>query len=251
MPRGEPIQALVRGLEILEAVNRSAHGLSLSQIAERTGLKTTTAHNLVRTLIHKDYLSKQSHPVRYRVGSAVASLIRDFSGSSFLDRGAEVLKAFVARETSADALITEYVHGEVAVRIQVRPERPTTVERPRDRTMHPYGSASAVMFHALLSDEEREAFGQRHPFWEFGAHLWGSEDEFEVAVARARERQLAAPWKRKHHGKFPVAAPVLGPHNEPIAVFGASIPSETLEEGGRRAFVNAVRATAEELSEKN
>lgn len=251
MPRGEPIQALVRGLEILEAVNRSEHGLSLSEIASQTGLKSTTAHNLVKTLIHKEYLTKQIQPVRYRSGAAVASLIRDFCGSSFLERSGEVLKAFVAREKGSDALITEYVHGEAAVRIHVRPQRPTTVERPRDRTMHPYGSATAVMLHALLPDEDRVAFRQRHPFWEFGAHLWESEDDFELAVAQTRENQISVPWKRKHHGKFPAAAPVLGPNNELLAVFGASIPCEKLNDRRRRAFVNAVRKTAEELSEEN
>ncbi len=250
MPRGEPIQALVRGLEILEAVNRSEHGLALGEIAQQTGLKNTTAHNLVRTLIHKNYLTKQNQPPRYQTGSAMGSLMRDFCVSSLLDQGGEILKAFVSREPEADALISEYLHGEVAVRIQVRPERPKLVERPRDRAMHPYGSASAIMFHALLPHEERMAFLKRHPFWEFGAHLWENEEVFEGIVAQARERLWSVPWKSKHHGKFPVAAPVFGTHHELLAIFGASLPSEGLNEKRRRAFVNAVKKTAAELSER-
>ncbi len=248
MAGGEPVQALIRGLDILEAVNRSDRGLSLAEIASATGLKTTTAHNLVRTLILKGYLVKQTKPVRYRTGEALQELVRESCESSLLKRSATVLRSLVQREPKAGVLLSEYLRGEVLVRLQVHPERPGVVQRPHGRTMHPYGSASALLLHAYLPAVEQQAFMERHPFWEHGAHIWKTEDALHTAMAETRKRGVAVPWRRKKRGEFAVAAPVLRPNHELVAILGASQPAEGLKADRRSAFIAAVKEAAAELS---
>ena len=56
MPGSLPVQSVFRALEILELVAKNVDGMTLDEIASRTGLNKTTAHNLA-LLAHLDRLA--------------------------------------------------------------------------------------------------------------------------------------------------------------------------------------------------
>jgi len=64
-----PVEALHRGLSILEILSAdlSGAGVSLAEVAERMGLKRTTSHNLLKTLCLCGY-AENSGGGRYRTG---------------------------------------------------------------------------------------------------------------------------------------------------------------------------------------
>jgi DNA-binding IclR family transcriptional regulator len=68
------IQCVIRASDILRLVSRSADGLTLQRVANSLGLKSSTAHNLLRTLVAEGLLEKAPHPPRYVLGPGVASL---------------------------------------------------------------------------------------------------------------------------------------------------------------------------------
>ncbi|MFW5857046.1 MAG: helix-turn-helix domain-containing protein, partial [Planctomycetota bacterium] len=72
MPRGDLVQSVGKALDLLELLG-DAGELRLADLCERTGLKSPTAHNLVRTLASRGFVEKRPGG-RYRVGPAVAAL---------------------------------------------------------------------------------------------------------------------------------------------------------------------------------
>ena len=67
-----PVEALRRGLAMLELL--SEHGaLSLSELAAKMGLKRTTAHNLLKTLVMCGYAANDGDGV-YRLGGKIRRL---------------------------------------------------------------------------------------------------------------------------------------------------------------------------------
>lgn len=246
MPSNKPVQALVRGLEILEAVNRNPQGASLAEIAATTGLRSTTAHNLVRTLAQKGYLARAERPVRYHTGPAVEQLIREYTESSLLTRCSAAMDELGARFPGADVILSEYLHGQVAVRLHRRPGNAGKVERAYGRTMHPYGSASGLLLQAFLSAEELAAFRQRLPFWEHGAHLWKTEAALAAVLDSTRQDRVAVPPLDSQ--LFVCAAPVLRPNHALAAVLGASMPAAAITEPQREALVQDLKETALRLS---
>lgn len=63
MPGYEYIQSVSRALDILELLANSSKGLKLQHVASGLGVKRQTAHNLLRTLVHKGFVRKHSPPL--------------------------------------------------------------------------------------------------------------------------------------------------------------------------------------------
>jgi DNA-binding IclR family transcriptional regulator len=59
-PQRDGIQVLSRSFAILRALEGSTEGLSLSQIADRTGLPRSSVHRLVRALDHEGFVAPAS-----------------------------------------------------------------------------------------------------------------------------------------------------------------------------------------------
>src|SRR5882757_6229444 len=77
MPHNELIQSLLRAVDVIELVAQSERGLSVGEVCNSLGLKQPTAHNLIRTLIARDFVEKTTSPVRYRLGPAVTRLAEE------------------------------------------------------------------------------------------------------------------------------------------------------------------------------
>lgn len=71
---GRTIQSVDRALSVLEEVAGEADGLSLSRIAERTGLNASTCHHLISTLVQRGYLIHLSRSRGYALGPKIREI---------------------------------------------------------------------------------------------------------------------------------------------------------------------------------
>lgn len=81
--RGVPIRAASRTLFILQVVNQST-GLTMKQIADRTGLPYPTVRRIVYTLVHDHFLQRDEPTKRYSPTELVTSLSHGFQDHSVL-----------------------------------------------------------------------------------------------------------------------------------------------------------------------
>jgi IclR family pca regulon transcriptional regulator len=70
----KPVEALIRGLEILEALSANPPGLRLKEVTELTGLPKATAYRILQTLIAKNYVHYFTDSGEFRLGPKVMSL---------------------------------------------------------------------------------------------------------------------------------------------------------------------------------
>ena len=68
------IDALERGLSVLEVFSREAPSFSMTEIAERAGLSKSTAFRVIHTLDELGYLKRDPETKRYRPGLKVLRL---------------------------------------------------------------------------------------------------------------------------------------------------------------------------------
>lgn len=68
------IQSVERALTILELVAGERIGLSLSEMAERSGLNTSTCHHLAATLVTRGYLAQNGRSRGYVLGNRLNEL---------------------------------------------------------------------------------------------------------------------------------------------------------------------------------
>jgi DNA-binding IclR family transcriptional regulator len=108
------------------------------------------------------------------------------------------------------------------------------MQRPQGTTFHPYANASGLVLMAFLPQDEALALRERYPFYEFGAHLWGSVDAFSAYLDDVRELGYAVPPFPDQVG-FRAAAPVHDARGTVLGAVGASV--------GGRSDADTVRLT--------
>jgi DNA-binding IclR family transcriptional regulator len=215
------IQSVSRAIDILEAVAGAEAGLRLSEIADATGLKANTAHNLAGTLVQRGYVEKVDGPL-YRLGPAAARLSERSSRSGFVAAGAEALREAVQQAPQATWVLSERMGGQIVVVLRMSPDRPGVLQRPQGTTFHPYANASGLALMAFLPEGEVLALREQHPFYEFGAHLWGTIGELNEFLDDVRDRGYAVPPFPDQAG-FRAAAPVRDRHGNVLGAFGGSM----------------------------
>jgi DNA-binding IclR family transcriptional regulator len=245
MAHSELVQSLSRGLRIITVLAASDEGLALRDVSETMGLKPPTAHNLLRTLCAEGFAAK--HDGRYTLGPAIRRISTGGAGGEWRARADDVVRSLFRKIGGATVSLAEAAGDDISVSVRISPERPGLVEHPRGESMHPYGTGTALVFQAFWREEVRAAYRARHRFWEYGAHLWDTEERLEKTLSRIRRRGYTAEKIRGRH-TLPVAAPVFSRSNQLIGVIGAGIPQKERTARRKKRCIDAVLAAARDLS---
>ena len=246
MANSDLVQALCRGLDILTAVGAADDGLRLGEVAGQLGLKPSTAHNLVRTLVARGYLRRDPDG-RLRVGPAVGRLHEQQADRLLLHQAAAAMQDLALRFPRMTLTFAEIAGSEVAFSLRMSPDRPCVLQRPAGQTFHPYANASGLACLAFATAEQVRPVRERFGFYEFGAHLWGTPERFAAALAEMRQAGVAAlPFEGQETFRF--AAPVFTGDGLFVGALGSSNRLEdAADEARRRDLVAAVRQRAEEI----
>ncbi len=183
MPNSELVQSVIRALDMLSAVAASPNGLRLNDVAQATGVKATTAHNLLRTLAARGYVYKDANG-SYYLGSAV------YERAQWKERQALVIRAAVAlprvAELIPEAVLTFSCLTPDAARciLRMSPDRPMEVQHPLELVYHPYISATAICLQATAPNALQ--YEHQWPFEECGASCWKNQEEFMAVKNRVR-----------------------------------------------------------------
>ncbi len=241
------IQSVARALDLLEAAQAYPSGMSLAEASQATGLHVTTAHNLITTLVSRGYLAKTARPVRYRIGPRLAA----FGGAAPREeREAEfgqTLRSLAAEQAAGSFILASYDQGQFVTVLRVYGARPACVERPRGDVLHPYSSATALLFQAFWPAEQVVAHRAQHPFWRFGEPAYGTLPHYERRLAQVR-RQGWSQIDAADFGYRLAAAPVRDTNNGICAALGAAVPLAALALPAWNVCVKSLVAAAQTLS---
>jgi DNA-binding IclR family transcriptional regulator len=240
------VQSLLRGLSLLSLVGRSSDGLPLHEAARQAGLKRPATHKILRTLAVAGFVTREANPARYRLGPAVYDLARMQEEGDLLRRAADMLEGLQKDLPAATLTLARSLGGEVMVVLRMSPERIGFLEHRTGGAMSPYSSASTLTFQAFWADECREEYRRRHPFSEYGAHLWKSPAALERFLAATRRAGCVEPALKGE--SYLVGAPVFDTGGTVRAVLGARVPATDCSAELRRRLRTAVIATARALS---
>ncbi len=79
------VQVIRRVARILDAIRENPEGMSLAQIARRTGIARSTVHRLVTALVAEGILASESRNGRFRAGPSITSLASSATRDFILD----------------------------------------------------------------------------------------------------------------------------------------------------------------------
>lgn len=258
MASSDLVQALSRGLMLLELLANSEGGVTLQQLCQELELKPATVHNLLRTLMARSYVEKLAKPTRYTLGVSLFELVEQYRGRELQRRVGKAMSSIFTHFNYARVTYSEAISGEVFLKLRITPERPGLLERPWNSVMLPYSSASVLLFQAFWQMDQRQLYNQRYPFEEYGAHLWQSEANFEVFLADVRAKGYSAPPVERN-GLVRVAVPVFDSGNHIAGALGAAATVTLAAEDDpqhcqqveriRADFVRALKAAASGMNQ--
>lgn len=250
MANSNLIQSVQRCLDILIEVGHNERGITLRDLAARLNLKTPTAHNLVRTMKSKGFIQQLSG-ARYVLGPALFDLTSMYQESLLMAEAEKVVRSlFAGMNQKATITFIELVGGEMLTAMRMSPDQPGIIQKPRRQTLNPYASATAVIFHAYASEEEKKALQERYPFQEYAGRLASEPDQYQEFVKQARKQGYAF-TPVCDPNRFGVAAPVLGKTNELMAILGLSFfnpDGQEIEKADQQAAIEKLLAAAENIS---
>jgi len=208
-------------MRIAEAVSEASGGLALADICAATGLKTSTAHNLVRTLVDGGFLARTGPAARYQLGPAVIAMAARYHSRRLLQIAADHVLAL--HRGLPDGIVTyaESENNEILVRARAWPQRPGVVEQPEGMAMPAYTTVTSLVFQAFWPGDQLAAYRTRYPLAEYGAHLWRTQGALDRELAAIRTRGYALALRDP--ATVLVAAPVFGPGRDIVGVLGIRI----------------------------
>ncbi len=219
------VQALDRGLRVLEQLGDVPDGVTLTDLAERLDLKLPTVHNLLQTLVARGYAVKRDRPRRYALGPQAAALGgRDAFAADDRDVLLDVFKRLAVDQPRARWTWVQGVGPEVVTLLRFTTDRPGRPEQGLLQRMNPYATASGVLHQALWPAERREAGRRLWPFISYGAHVWGRLADFDEHLQTVRDAGISAP-RFDRDSAWRLAAPVIDPQGRLLGNVGAYHPN--------------------------
>jgi DNA-binding IclR family transcriptional regulator len=225
-----PIQSLDRGLVILEAVAKSRHPVSTTELAGLLGIDHSSAFRLSTTLKRRGFLACPSGRTEYILGPAIWRLSRQYDWSNMLvgvchedlkglaDQTGETVH--LAVREGQHALFADHATSNHVILISGR----TGESIPLHCTAH--GKA-------LLADFEKpqlEALFGATPLRAGTDNAIVSLDRLAETCAQIKAQGFATDTEEYHAGICCVAAPIRDKDGAVIASIGISAPSTRFPE---------------------
>ncbi|WP_431946304.1 IclR family transcriptional regulator [Actinacidiphila sp. bgisy167] len=244
-----PLQSIERAAAILRLLAGGPRRLGLGEVAGSLGLAKGTAHGILRTLQHVDFVEQDPATGKYQLGAALLHL-----GTSYLDvnelrsRSINWADALAARSGEAVRLGTP-LEGQVLVVHHVfRPDDSLqTLDVGTLLPLHAsslgkillaYGAASVE----VLLKEEPQAYTR---------HTLVAQEDLTRALAEVREQGWAAEVQEMSMGEAGVAAPIRGSGGLVVGAIGLSGPVERICDTKSRphaSLVTLLREAARAIS---
>lgn len=242
MAGSDTVQSVERALDLLQALAASDNGMRLGDVAKQLELNTSTAHNLVRTLIGRGFVQK-GQGQRLRLGAALAELVAQEADRQLLRAAAQAGIAIQRSFPTCIINLAEPAGGELRVRIRLSGDRPGQVQRPASQTAHLYGSAVGLCCQAFADQGTVQILRENQPFHEHAASLWATPERLADHLAEARRQgHITTPFAKQELWR--IAAPIFGPDGHFIASFGIALPIDAADADAKRDLISAVRSAA-------
>lgn len=193
------IQSVTRALEMLETIPHAGGAASLGEIAGRAGLKTTTAHNILRTLQDAGYIRRRPGDMRYHLGDRILNLARVVGDDDALRSRLRPALEEMAARTSETVFLAVPSGDEVYFLDAIESPRTLRASSQRGERQPMAGSAIGLLFLAFLPALRRRMFEIHTP--RIGPGI-AAEIEAIAARGHALDREnwcpglncVAVPW---------------------------------------------------------
>lgn len=237
------VQALERGLTLLDALAQDG-AATLSDLAQRVGMPTSSAHRLLATLRNHRYVAFDETTQTWAIGIQTFRVGAAFAlGASLIEAGRKILHALV-RDTGETANLGLVDGAEVVFVSQVETPNPIRAffRIGARAPLHASGIGKALL--AGMSEDQLAGVLRRTGLQAFTRKTLTTPEALRADLARTRTRGWALDDEERHDGMRCVAAAIHNVHGEAIGGISVSGPRARFEDADLDDIAAKVRAAA-------
>lgn len=227
--RRDFVDALARGLRVIEAFSADRPEMTLSQVARATGASPASARRALITLEELGFVRCVER--RFSLTAKVLSL-----GGSYLD--SMNLRTFVqpvlrelTDEVQHTCSITVLDGTEVVYIAHAAAEQPAFARHYVGARLPAHATSTGHVHLASLPAAERAAFLARAPFARYTVNTPVTSDELAVALDRVASTGHAVVRDTVEYGAAAIAVPITAPDGRVVAALNSSSSSSPDDSG--------------------
>jgi DNA-binding IclR family transcriptional regulator len=250
MKDGSGVQSLDRAFDILELLSQARGGASLTEIAGRLGLHTSTAYRLLQALRARGYAEQTASRGVYRLGLELVRLCGQYLNSLELKTEAEPYLRQLSQATGQTVFLSTLQGGEVVYIDKV--EQFNSLRKysiiGQRRPLHCTSLGKALLLG--MSEPEIVGFYGGRALEKRTPSTVGSVADLIEDLRRCRRRGWTHDDQEYTLGEQCVGAPIYDYREKVIAAVSASWSMKTSPDAAADAVAGFVMEAAAEISRR-
>ena len=244
-PQGKPsdsfVESFARGLAVIRAFGPNTRRMTLTQVAEQTGLTRAAARRILLTLQALGYVAQEDRLLSLTV--RILDLGYSYLSSMPLTRIAQpVMEDLVSQlDQSCSLAVLDASDVVYVLRVPRRSIMTTPGHTMIGFRLPAYVSSMGRVLLAHLGPEQLRAYLAECDLKAYTRHTLSSRKELQSEIERCRELGYSLVVDELEEGLAAVAVPILGPNNQDIAAMNLS------RQSGGAARQDLIRKSLPEL----
>ena len=240
----QSVQSVERTLDLMEALANAQGEISITNLAQRTGLHVSTVHRLLATLVHRGYVRQNRETARYYLGAKLA----------LLGEGAPRYTELRLQSQSALAALTDLIdettnlvvlEDTAAVYIdQVQCKQVVRLFTAIGNRVPLQCTAAGKVLLAWLPAEQRERIVDRLEFRSYTPRSIASRSALAAAIEQVRKNGYALDEEEYQAGVRCIAVPIVTADGHAVASISVSAPAHRLPRARALEIFPAMRRAA-------
>ena len=245
--RGE-VKSAARALDVLELLVKFPAGLNLTDIGEHLNIPLSSLHNLMNTLLDRDYLTRDEQASVYRLSSKLIQLAALYHSQLDLFSIADPVMERVSQATmeSTSLAIRQdsavvFIHKRAALRF-LQVVNPVGTRVPA----HATGLGKVLLAH--LDDDELEGLYPQDTLPPMTANTIRRKSELKRVLLDVRNAGYAIDNEESSEGVWAIAAPIRGRSGRALAALSLAAPLSRVKEAHKERWRRLIQEAAGEIS---
>jgi DNA-binding IclR family transcriptional regulator len=247
------VDALIRGLTILEELSRRPEGATVTELAVMEGVNKALAHRALASLAVAGFVYRDPLTGRYRLTGRVLTVATTYYRGLGMTHQSTAILQSLADATASSAQVSRYMDGALRIMLTVQPRTQDAIFQVISRagtTQALHATAAGKVWLASLDEQDLERFLSTATLPKLGPRTITDVGKLKAHIAKVRKQGCAFNREEDLYGVFAVAVPILsadGQHGG--ATLALVRPVAATSPANEARLLKALRATADELSE--
>lgn len=243
------LSSIEKGLQVIEQLNRSPQGLSLSELAQTLGYPKSTIHHMLSTFVPYDYISQDPETKKYRLGFKFLAISKTILDHIDIRRIAHKHLRELQRKCNEAVHLYILRNGYLVCLDKIQdPGGGLSLATYIGFRTDPHAAASGKVLLSELSRDKIEGMYRDRPLKVYGKNTLTSFGQLFEELENVRKQGYAVDNEEYYEGARCIAAPIRagGRITASVSVTG-SVFTMTMDRINRE-LVALVTKTAKDIS---